>query len=102
MTITINGTSINFGTYSLDLSHTGVSVSNSGAITATGGFTKIYPPPTGIVAAYTSGGYNGSFLNTIDKFPFSTPFTTATDVGDLSNVRDNVMNIYTYTHISPS
>lgn len=36
---------------------------------------------------YTSGGRNNSpsalTLNVIDEFPFSTPFVTATDVGDL-------------------
>jgi hypothetical protein len=40
---------------------------------------------------YTSGGRlsgsYGAITNTIDKFPFSTPFTTAADAGDLSTVR---------------
>lgn len=47
------------------------------------------------VNGYTSGGYNtttppvpSDCLNTIDRFPFSTPFTTATDVGDLSITRN--------------
>ena len=83
MAITINGTSINFGTYSLDLSHTGVSVSNSGTITAIGGFTKI-PSYVGTNYSYSSGGFAPPSVNTIDRFPFSTPFVTATDVGDIS------------------
>lgn len=83
MTITINGTSINFGTYSLELSETGVSVSNSGSITATGGFTAI-PAYVGTNYSYASGGFAPPSVNTIDRFPFSTPFTTSTDVGDIS------------------
>jgi len=37
---------------------------------------------------YASGGRSPSVTNTINKFPFSTPFATATDVGDLSQARD--------------
>ena len=91
MAITINGTSINFGTYSLDLSANGVST--SGSITAIGGFvSSSLPPAIGTISGYSSGGYNppvASNTNRIDKFPFSTPFTTATDVGDLSQARIN-------------
>ena len=35
---------------------------------------------------YTSGGYNQvsfTFYNVVDRFPFASPFTTATDIGDL-------------------
>jgi hypothetical protein len=41
---------------------------------------------------YTSGGGGPGItgaLDTIDRFPFSSPFATATDVGDLSETRDN-------------
>ena len=41
----------------------------------------------GLVAGYTSGGFTHTALNTIDRFPFSTPFVTATDAGDLSQIR---------------
>jgi hypothetical protein len=44
----------------------------------------------GLIAGYTAGGYTPSpstTVNTIDRFPFSTPFTAATDVGDLSQVK---------------
>lgn len=40
---------------------------------------------------YTSGGTNPptstAAINTIDRFPFSTPFTSATDIGDISSAR---------------
>lgn len=43
----------------------------------------------GLIAGYIAGGYSPgpTSRNTIDSFPFSTPFTTATDVGDLFQAR---------------
>lgn len=38
---------------------------------------------------YTAGGFNpGGNITLVDKFPFTTPFLTATDVGDLSGARE--------------
>lgn len=45
-------------------------------------------PMQGTNAGYTSGGFPGD-INTIDRFPFSTSFNTATDIGDLSEGRSN-------------
>jgi hypothetical protein len=42
---------------------------------------ELAPYAMGAVSGYTAGG---SGNNTIDKFPFSSPFVTATDAGDLS------------------
>lgn len=52
------------------------------------------PGQSSITDGYVSGGYSSptyspAFRNTIDKFPFSTPFSFATDVGDLSQRRSN-------------
>jgi hypothetical protein len=49
---------------------------------------KPYPPPMkGTVSGYTSGGFAPPRVNTIDKFPFAAD-ANATDVGDLTQVRD--------------
>jgi hypothetical protein len=84
MAITISGTSISFGNFAFDLSHTGVSVSNSGSLTALGGFTQITTSAQGDSKAYVSGGYGplSQYSNVVESYPFSTPLTT-TDVGDL-------------------
>lgn len=50
----------------------------------------LLPPAIGTTAAFTSGGSAPAITNTVDKFSFSTPFTTATDVGDLSLARSGV------------
>ena len=50
------------------------------------------PSPTqaqGSTSGYTSGGSNTGFLNTIDKFPFTSD-GNATDVGDLTAVKNAV------------
>lgn len=45
----------------------------------------------GTVSGYASAGYNGtSYFNVIDKFPFATASTNATDVGDLSVTRGSL------------
>lgn len=49
------------------------------------------PPAVGTVSGYTSSGSTQpsapGVSNTIDQFPFSTPFATATDVGDSSTTK---------------
>ncbi len=90
MAITINGTSINFGTYSLELGSTGVSVSNSGSISVGGGFTVSTTPAQGSVYGYVSGGYGPNLppvvRNIVERFPFSSPYTVS-DIGDLTVAR---------------
>lgn len=46
----------------------------------------------GTLKAYSSGGSNNtpSALSTIDSFPFTAPFTTATNIGSLSSARTGV------------
>jgi hypothetical protein len=61
-------------------------VSNSGSLTALGGFTRV-PTSAGLNYAYSSGGFVPSSTNIIDRFPLATPFTTATDAGDLTQAR---------------
>jgi hypothetical protein len=85
MTITISGSSINFGTYSLEISDTGISLTNTGTLYANA-FTDLHPNVMGQIEGYNAGGLVPPYTNTIDKFPFSSPFAI-TDVGDLSSVR---------------
>ena len=40
----------------------------------------------GTISGYTAGGHNGAYLNTIDKFSFTTD-GNATDVGDITVAR---------------
>ena len=51
------------------------------------------PTPTsggaGLIAAFSAGGNIPSNNDVVDSFPFASPFTTATDVGNLSAGRDD-------------
>jgi hypothetical protein len=70
---------------------------------------ELLPNATGQVAGFTAGGSTPSFTNTVDRFPFSTPFTTATDIGDLTGPKgyntssqSSEINGYTAGGINPS
>ena len=52
----------------------------------------------GSVSGYTSGGYNPSYTNVIDKFSFASATTNATDVGDLTSSRGAVAGHASTTH----
>lgn len=56
-------------------------------------------PPT-INDGYTSGGYAAGFAtsNVIDSFPMTAPFASATDVGDLSAARGDMVGNSSSTH----
>jgi hypothetical protein len=54
---------------------------------------ELTPNVMGESYAYTAGGALSGFpanSNTIDRFPFTTPFTTSTDTGDLTGTRNRV------------
>jgi hypothetical protein len=71
---------IQFDDYTLYATPTGFSF--DGRIVASN-FINLFQ---GTVSGYASGGYNGSAVGTIDKFPFATD-TNATPVGNLSQTR---------------
>jgi hypothetical protein len=86
MTIYVYSDRIVFPNYTLSVLADNIGLRLDGEITA----TDIIDPFQGMVAGYTSGGYNGPpASNVIDKFPFATDIS-ATDVGDLSQTRKNV------------
>ena len=84
MPISINKSSINFGTYSISLHPGGIEIDGKFKY----GSYAVPPPPTqaqGSVSGYMSGGTPGP-INIIQKFPFATD-ANATDVGDLTGTR---------------
>jgi hypothetical protein len=89
MAITIYSDKIVIGDYTLLETPTGFSIdgnldANSFGITAS--------------TAYTLGGTTGTPVNTINSFPFSTPFTIATDSGDLSQAKSIAAGAYSSTN----
>ena len=55
-------------------------------LVATSG-SNVKAPAQGVVAGFTSGGLTPTVVATIDKFPFTAPFTTAASAGSLSQAR---------------
>ena len=69
-----------------------------GASIGTGGSPSPSPAPGASNFGYTAGGFDGSsYVNNIDKFPFSSD-ANATDVGDLVTIVYNVIGQNSSTH----
>ena len=94
MAICRTGNTVNFGTFSLTVTPTGLYT--DGRLDFAG-CQATKSPLVGDSFGFTSGGYRAAptptpgrgFQNFIDKFPFSSD-TNASDVGELTEVRDNL------------
>ena len=101
MAIEIHDDYIQFGDTKISQTATGISLGSKTLRTTYLNRIWEITPIQGSISGYTSGGAThpiNSNTDTIDKFPFSADFQTASDVGNLTQSRGNVAGQSSETH----